>query len=109
MLSDNKVDEKTLWAIELAVSEAVTNAMKYGCPVNGSETVEVEFEIWSDRLEISIIDRGKGFDWERIVSPDFTSPKESGYGIYIIRELMDEISYTRSEKHNVLKLIKYLA
>ncbi len=109
ILSNNKIDEKILWSVELTVSEAVTNAMKYGCRENGAKTVEVEFDIWEDRLEILIIDSGEGFDWEKIGEPDFSMPKESGYGLYIIRELMDEIEYTRGKNRNILKLVKYLA
>ncbi len=109
VLADREVNEKILWAVELAVSEAVTNAMKYGCSDNGTSRVEIEFTIWDDRLEISILDTGSGFDWEKVVAPDFSIPRESGYGLYIIKELMDEIEYTKKETHNVLKLIKYLA
>ncbi|RLB02598.1 MAG: hypothetical protein DRG83_08280 [Deltaproteobacteria bacterium] len=109
VLSDVDVDEKVLWAVELAVSEAVTNAMKYGCGNNGLEAVEIEFALWDDRLEILVIDLGKGFDWGEVVDPDFASPKEGGYGLYIIKELMDKIEYKREKTRNILKLVKYLA
>ncbi len=109
ILADTSIDEKILWSVELTVSEAVTNAMKYGCGQNGDKKVEVEFDIWDDRLEILIIDTGEGFDWEKIGTPDFSMPKESGYGLYIIKELMDEIEYTRGKTRNVLKLVKHLA
>lgn len=105
---ENK-DKDISWAIEVAISEAVTNAIKYGCKDNGNGIIKIEFILWSDRIEINILDWGNGFELEEIGKPDFSTAKESGYGLYIMREVMDEMTYRREESHNILKLIKIFA
>jgi len=85
--------------IETAVREAVANAMVHGNGENPSKRVYVECRCYTDReVSITIRDEGAGFDTSAV--PDPTTPEsrlcEHGRGIYLMKTLMDEISFDES-------------
>jgi anti-sigma regulatory factor (Ser/Thr protein kinase) len=43
-----------------------------------------------------------------IALPDFDEHPEGGYGIFIIKSMMDEVQYFHADGFNHLKMIKYL-
>jgi len=100
--------------IELCVVEAVNNAVKHAYENQGGNDVDIVFTIESDRLLIDIFDSGKGMEMEKIQEPvfdadDVESIPESGLGLYIIRNIMDEVHYIREHgKKNRLTMIRYL-
>ncbi|KAA3659594.1 MAG: tetratricopeptide repeat protein, partial [Calditrichaeota bacterium] len=59
----------------------------------------------------SLIDTGKYFDPRTVKAPDLDRyvdiGKKGGLGIFIIRKLMDEIDYRRTEEGNELRMTKY--
>jgi len=57
---------------------------------------------------IEVSDQGTGFDFEKAPEPEFDQHPESGYGLYIIRRMMDEVEYTKGDKMNTLTMKKYL-
>lgn len=83
--------EESSFAIDLAVREAVANAVKHGSGLEGSEPVEVSVAATDSYLEISVRDHGQGFVPEDV--PDPTQPenilKSSGRGLLFIRNFMD--------------------
>ncbi|RKD22257.1 ATP-binding protein [Caminicella sporogenes] len=93
--------------IRLAVGEACNNAVLHGR--NGDSNFNINFTIYEDKFVIEIFDEGKGFEIEKCPEPDFSNPKESGLGLFIIESLMDEVEVISSpgEGTNV-KMIKYL-
>ena len=101
--------EKTTYDIQLAVNEAAVNAIKHAHGGSPHDQVKVIFSLFPGRLEIDIYDRGEGFDLAAVPEPDLEEPHEGGYGLMIIKELMDEVSYHRDPAHgNRLHLVKYL-
>ncbi|MDV7396276.1 ATP-binding protein, partial [Arthrospira platensis SPKY1] len=61
---------------------------------------------------ITITDDGKAYDPTLAAEPDIQLPAEDrgigGLGIFLIRKMMDEVQYTRSEGKNILQLKKKL-
>lgn len=99
--------DKLFRDIDLAASEAVTNAIRHGARFEG-DLLSVTVEI-SDRLfSLQVVDHGPGFDLAAVAEPDLDQPAEGGYGIYIIRSLMDEVSYRRGPDANTLVMVKRL-
>jgi serine/threonine-protein kinase RsbW len=102
-----------LGKIVLAVDEATANIMKHA--YGGQPGGEIHFAVKSDgkRLEVSITDHGEGFDPDRIKDPDMAehvrAGRKSGLGIFLMRQIMDEVTYTfREGVPNRLRLVKYL-
>jgi len=95
--------------VSLAVDEALANVIThaYGNDPNGK--VELTVEIASDRLTIRIRDWGESYSPEKVREPDFGRPEERGYGLYLIRKLMDEVEYTPdAQAGNLATLVKFI-
>jgi serine/threonine-protein kinase RsbW len=93
--------------VELAVSEACTNAIRHVSDGDAEAKVAVCFQVYADSLIIEVKDQGEGFNIEDIPLPEFDQHPEGGYGLYIIRTVMDEVHYTKGELHNTLTMKKY--
>lgn len=93
--------------ILFAVGEAVTNAIKHGCKCNPEKRITVKCVAGSSRLAIDISDPGPGFNPDIIPDPSPNTLKEGGMGIYIMREIMDEVCFTFGDITTV-RMVKYL-
>ncbi len=93
--------------VELAVSEAVTNAIRHSGIPDSTKSIFIIFQIHQDRLVINVKDQGRGFDLETVMKPDLENHQEGGYGIFIIKSSMDEVEYKRKGDYNTLSMTKY--
>ena len=79
----------------VGLTEALANAMTYGNSHDPSKRVLVEVALQAGRLEAKVTDQGAGFDPTSV--PDPTSPeniaKPCGRGLFLMRQLLDEVSY----------------
>ena len=96
--------------INLALEEAVSNVMLYAYPgKSGQVLVECDK---SDKLVFTISDSGVPFDPTQQEDPDVTQSAEErpigGLGIFLVRQIMDDIRYERKDDKNILTLIKKL-
>jgi serine/threonine-protein kinase RsbW len=104
-----ELDEATTSQVSMSVIEAGTNAIQHGHRLDPSKLVDVRFELWPDKIEITVRDTGPGFDVSR-VNGDITSPEHlfdaRGRGIYIMRACMDEVSFDATPHGTTLHLVK---
>lgn len=105
------VDEMTMFGIDLAVREAVANAVKHGNKLDETKNVTVSFTNSPESFVITVIDEGVGFNPVEV--PDPTDPqnllKASGRGIFLMRNFMDEVGWAQMpEGGTILRLIKQL-
>ena len=82
--------------VELALQEALANAVRHGC--GGDPTKRVRCEVAHDasgEVVIVIRDPGTGFDAKAVPDPLVGDNmfKPSGRGIYLINRLMDEVHF----------------
>ena len=106
-LSDDRVDD-----LKIAVSEACTNAIEAHDALDTEERVVVE--CWADEshLEVTIEDRGTGFDVSNLPEhPPVTDPErlkfERGLGIPLIRTLVDELDITSSDEGTSVRIVMW--
>ena len=93
--------------IKVAVAEACTNAIQHSC--NGINEFYVDFEVASDRLAITVKDNGKGINEKDVKEPNLGELNEGGLGIFIIKSLMDEVSFScELETGTEIKMVKFL-
>jgi serine/threonine-protein kinase RsbW len=89
------VDEDKRHWIDLAVREAVANAIKHGNAQNPDKKVLVDLRTEGEDLVIRVQDEGAGFDPDHI--PDPLDPgnrlRTTGRGIFYMKSFMDEINY----------------
>ena len=102
-------DRETLaYQINLVLTEAMTNAIKHGRHDNSEESVHILINIAENELLIRIFDCGQGFDINEIPAPDFDVLDDRGRGIFLIKTLMDSVTYVKKSGGNVLEMIKQL-
>jgi serine/threonine-protein kinase RsbW len=91
-----EVDEDARHWIEIAVREAVANAIKHGNRLDAGKKVNATFLLRGMELEITVSDEGEGFDPEEVGDP--LNPqnlmKTSGRGIFYMKTFMDRIHYS---------------
>ena len=98
----------------IASEEALVNVMSYAYP-DGDGSIEITYSIENSadegkNLVIQIIDWGVAFDPLSLPDPDIEAPIEEreigGLGIYMMRNIMDEVRYERAGDRNILTLVK---
>ncbi|MCD6553278.1 MAG: ATP-binding protein [Anaerolineae bacterium] len=100
--------ERAAYDVQLAVHEAVTNIIVHAYGGRADGQVKFVFRSRGSRLEIEISDYGRGFDFNSIPSPPLSALQEGGYGIFLIKRLVDEVSYQSDPmRGNRLRLVKY--
>jgi anti-sigma regulatory factor (Ser/Thr protein kinase) len=104
------VPSRSLYAVNLALDELVTNVILYGFDAAEGKHVVVKIHTTAGELTASVIDEGKAFDPLQSKTPDINAPLEErdlgGLGIHLVRSLMDNVSYQRDGDKNVLTVRK---
>ena len=103
------IAEEAAFGINMAVREAITNAMVHGNQEDETKSVEVIFNCIGNEIEIEVKDQGEGFDPTTV--PDPTDPvnimKTSGRGIFLMRSFMDEVEWSaRPEGGTTVRMVK---
>ncbi|MEK7728289.1 MAG: SpoIIE family protein phosphatase, partial [candidate division KSB1 bacterium] len=103
--------EKMVTAFKLSVDEASTNIMRHAYRESGGEGfIIIRALVRKTSVTICLIDQGKFFDPTRVKDPDLDRyvqiGKKGGLGIFMMRKLMDEIDYRKTEEGNQLRLSK---
>lgn len=103
-------DEKKLFHIKLAAEEILVNIINYAYK-GGSGDIEITLgDRGGEALVVEIADHGITFDPLSLPEPDITAPMEKrrigGLGIFLVRKLMDEVTYRREEERNILTFVK---
>jgi len=105
-------DEDTSSQVSMSVIEAGTNAVQHGHQRDPNKSIEVEFRLFPDRLEVDVRDQGGGFDLAKVV-PDVTTPDHlldmRGRGIFIMRTCCDEVEFEFGRDGTVCHLVKHRA
>jgi len=95
-ISRFRVADETGFEIELALREALANAILHGNQENPRKRVHVKCRCATNGVvSMTIEDEGTGFEYDAV--PDPTSPdnqlRTRGRGIYLMRTLMDEVHF----------------
>lgn len=90
------VNQASVFAIRLAIEEAITNAFVHGHKGLGSDIpVLVEYRIDDNEVLIAVEDQGPGFQPEKLPDPtlDENLSKPSGRGVMLMRAYMNEVEF----------------
>jgi serine/threonine-protein kinase RsbW len=90
------INEETYAKMQIALTEAVNNAILHGNQSDPSKKVIVAASYQSGAIEFEVTDEGKGFDAAKV--PDPTLPENiaqpGGRGVFLMQELCDKFLYT---------------
>ncbi|CAN5808660.1 hypothetical protein BH23GEM3_BH23GEM3_21190 [soil metagenome] len=91
----------------VGVTEALANAMLYGNDRDPSKLVHVAVNVDEHCVVVQVSDEGLGFDPDSVADP--TRPENlervGGRGLFLIKELMDEVDY--GGRGNSVRLVLY--
>lgn len=107
------LDDKFIFECELSVDEVCTNIIEHGYQHNGaSKAIEVRVEPYPQYWRITIIDEAPRFNPLVKGDPDpkqgLTERQVGGWGIYFVKQYMNNISYRFENGRNCLILEKFL-
>ena len=104
------LEELQLMQVKLAREEAVTNVILYAYPDKKDQDIRIDMSYENKRLTIVITDTGTDFNPLERQEPDLTLSLEErpigGLGIYLVKQLMTEVTYSRSAGKNILTMTK---
>jgi serine/threonine-protein kinase RsbW len=106
-----KLDEVQFNKMFLAVSEAVTNGIIHGNKQDPKKKVKVVCECEERSVVIHVSDQGSGHDFNSLPNPLAKKNllNENGRGIFLIRTLMDNVRFFRSDHglEVVMRLVRH--
>ncbi len=107
------LDKKVAQAAELVLDELLNNIISHAYLDTGQHTIVVEMCVAENALQLVVSDDGIPFNPFTQKDPDLKSSLEErevgGVGVFLVKKFMDECSYQRLQKRNVVTLVKYLA
>jgi anti-sigma regulatory factor (Ser/Thr protein kinase) len=101
------------FTFELALEEVFMNVVLHGSAAGAVPWVEVSLALLEDGLTMTVEDDGPQFDPTSLPPPDVTASLAEravgGMGVFLVRQMMDAISYHRVGACNRLLMTKYIA
>lgn len=96
-----------LYNLELALQEVAVNIVKHAYAYSeGRIQMTLLLEPQPPRLTILLQDTGVSFDPTLVPQPKLGELQEHGFGLFLVRQLMDNVEYSHSASGNLWKLIK---
>ncbi|MBN2202486.1 ATP-binding protein [bacterium] len=103
--------EEEVNKIELAVDEACSNVIEHAYGEERPGDIDVSVRADRDRLTVTVSDNGKSFRFDGVPVPDMkqylSELRVGGLGIYLMRMLMDDVTYRSRAGRNELRMVKY--
>ena len=99
--------EDDLFAVRLSVHEVCVNIIQHayqGTP--GMIKISATLNLDNKRLQIDLFDNGAPARLEHVIPPNLDEPQIKGYGLFLIRHLMDSVDYFRETDANHWRLVK---
>lgn len=96
----------------LACDEAASNIVEHAfcCNKSSRNTFVLALQCSKNRVTATFFDSGAAFDWKKIELPDIrrnlSGEKRGGYGVFLMRKLVDKIVYSARRRLNVTRLVK---
>jgi anti-sigma regulatory factor (Ser/Thr protein kinase) len=94
-LPDLAVDVDRAYWIVLAANEVAVNIITHAYQHNPHEAIDIEAHWAHATLRLHFYDRGIPFDLDAVPLPTFDRLSEGGFGVFIIKHVTDQFTYTR--------------
>jgi serine/threonine-protein kinase RsbW len=116
-LGDLQDPQLLIYQIKLAIHETCANIIDHAYGRRGQASQEQAGEAIIARLllleqprriVVDLYDSGVEFDFSSVTQPDLDQPQTSGYGMFLIQQIMDEVLYEPLPGKNHWQLVKYL-
>ncbi len=116
LLGNAPLREEDKRHIRIAIDEIGQNAVEWGNRRDRHKQIRLSYCIFRDRLVFKVEDEGKGFDTETLRDPSVDplshiakraaeGKRPGGYGIFLTRKLMDDLTF--NDRGNIVVMTKY--
>jgi serine/threonine-protein kinase RsbW len=99
-------DKTKIEDLKLAINEALANVILHAYSGLKNKVIFLYIIVHPNLLEIIIKDFGKKLDIRNLRSRDLMDFKEDGLGVFLIKNMVDEVIYTSQSVGTELKLVK---
>ena len=101
-----------LMSFELALEEIFMNVVMHGSPSGALPRVEISLVLAGGAVILTVEDNGPEFDPLTLPPPDVNANLVDrpigGLGVFLVREMMDAVSYHRVGSCNQLRMSKHV-
>ena len=108
-----EITSQTAYAVNLSVDEILTNTISYGYEDDEQHRIGLSMCMEGDVLVVEIVDDGRAFDSSLERELDTEAPLEEralgGLGLFLVQQMMDDVTYQRRDELNVITLRKNTA
>ena len=106
----DRLPEALSQGVQLAVHEACANIVDhaYAGKPGGRMQIILTLDHRSRRLIVELHDSGTSFDPRSAAEPDLEEGQIRGYGLFIVRQVMDEVTHEPTAGDNRWRLVKEL-
>ena len=107
ILEERGYTQDDMFAVHLALEEAFLNAVKHGNKMDPAKKVVLEYLVDEEKVEIRMMDEGRGFDPRSIPDPRTGENlyRPEGRGLLLMNAYMDMVEY--NEQGNGLRMVRY--
>ncbi len=107
------MSQGALYDLQLAVDEACTNVITHGYAGMDPGSIILELEVKPGSVRVALTDFGHSFEPDSTPVPDISASieqrSEGGFGLFFIRQSVDEMDYRVTEDGNTMVLTKHLS
>jgi len=104
-----QLDANFLTQLQIAVNETATNVIGHGYLKQPDRDIEIQYDIYRDKVIVQVRYWGRGFSNEPVSSPAVDGTQERGFGLFMSRQCVDEMTYSYDKDGSkVIRLIKFV-
>ena len=108
-----EITPQIAYAVNLSIDEILTNTISYGYDDDEQHRIGLSMCMEGDVLVVQVVDDGRAFDssLERETDTDSSLEERSlgGLGLFLVQQMMDDVTYQRRDELNVITLRKNTA
>jgi serine/threonine-protein kinase RsbW len=106
-LEAGNFSEDDIFAVHLALEEALLNAIKHGNKMDPAKEIKIDYSVKADKVEITMTDEGSGFAPDAVPDPRCGQNlyKTDGRGLFLIRSYMDVVEFNK--RGNRVRMVRH--
>lgn len=104
-LRESGCSEECLNDLDLVTEELLVNTIRYGYP-EGAREASIEVSLWADAYHAQLVLRDNGIAFNPLEAAEREEDKVGGWGIPLIKTLMDQFDYQRIGEINEITVVR---
>ena len=107
-VQENLVDKKTVDRFVLAANEAAANIMIHAYERDPEKQIEIEARVDRQSIALAFYDWGTTFNPESVPLPKLDGSQSGGFGIFMMRQALDRLEFTRDDRGRNCTLLEII-